>query len=153
MKSKIAAIITMFALTFAGPALVPTAVTYAVCNDTAAKRQVIEGVGEAGNGKCDSSGVTNIINAIVSILSYVAGIAAIIMIILAGTKYITSGGDSGKVASAKSTLIYALVGLVVAALAQFLVHFVLTTATSDVTVKPCPTGNHRSDDGKKCIPD
>lgn len=73
-----------------------------------------------------SEGITRIVSAIVEILSLVVGILAVIMIVIAGFKYITSGGDSGRVSSAKSTLIYALVGLAVAALAQFLVTFVLT---------------------------
>ena len=48
------------------------------------------------------------------------------MIIISGFKYVTAGGDSAKVGSAKNTLIYALVGLVIAALAQFIVHFVFS---------------------------
>jgi hypothetical protein len=52
------------------------------------------------------------------------------MIILGGLKYITSGGDAQKVASAKSALIYAIVGLVIVALAQAIVRFVLGKATS-----------------------
>jgi hypothetical protein len=52
------------------------------------------------------------------------------MIIVAGLKYIASAGDSNKVSSAKSTLIYALVGVLIAALAQLLVHFVLHQASN-----------------------
>jgi hypothetical protein len=47
------------------------------------------------------------------------------MVIISGFKYVTSGGDPQKVSGAKSTLIYAIVGLIVVALAQILVHFVL----------------------------
>lgn len=91
------------------------------------KGQVYSGLGSAGD--CDESGVTDFISTTVNILSIVIGIAAVIVIILSGFKFITSGGDSSKVATAKNTLIYALIGLVVAALAQFLVHFVLSAAT------------------------
>lgn len=73
-----------------------------------------------------SAGIERIISAVVTILSYIVGIVAVIMIIVAGFKFIAAGGDSGRVSSAKSTLIYALVGLAVAALAQFLVTFVLS---------------------------
>ena len=45
------------------------------------------------------------------------------MVIVSGFKYITSGGDPGAVSSAKRTLIYALVGLAVAVLAEFMAHF------------------------------
>jgi hypothetical protein len=48
------------------------------------------------------------------------------MIIVGGLKYILSAGDSGNVTSAKNTIVYAIVGLVIVALAQFVVRFVLT---------------------------
>jgi hypothetical protein len=50
------------------------------------------------------------------------------MIMVAGFKYITAGGDAGSIGSAKNTLVYAIVGLLIAALAQALVHFVLNAA-------------------------
>jgi hypothetical protein len=65
--------------------------------------------------------VTNIIN----ILSVIVGVVAVIMIIIGGFKYITSGGDSNNTASAKNTIIYAIVGLIIVALAQVIVRFVL----------------------------
>jgi ABC-type Fe3+-siderophore transport system permease subunit len=55
----------------------------------------------------------------------VVGGLSISMIVVSGLRFITSGGDSNKVSSAKSALIYALVGIAVAALAQALVHLVL----------------------------
>ena len=101
---------------------------YAECASTnTPKGQVEQGIGAAGN-ECDTKGVTNFVNTVINVISIIAGIAAIIMIIVSGLKYITSGGDSNKVASAKSTLIYALIGVVIAALAQFLVHFVFTAS-------------------------
>lgn len=62
---------------------------------------------------------------IVDIFSYVVGAIAIIMIIYGGFRYITSGGDSNSVGNAKNTLIYAVVGLIIVALAQIIVRFVL----------------------------
>ncbi len=52
------------------------------------------------------------------------------MIIVGGLKYITSGGDSGNITSAKNTILYAIVGLIVVALAQIIVRFVLQRATA-----------------------
>jgi hypothetical protein len=99
------------------------------CADTSSsKGQVLLGAGETSAGSCSGAGVSNIVGSVVSILSIVVGVAAVIMIILSGFRYITSGGDSNKVASAKSSLIYALVGLAVAALAQVIVHDVLHSA-------------------------
>jgi hypothetical protein len=60
---------------------------------------------------------------IIDLLSYIIGIAAVIMIIFAGFRYVTSGGDSGSVKNAKNTLIYAIVGLAIAALVQVIVIF------------------------------
>jgi len=57
----------------------------------------------------------------------------VIMIIVGGFRYITSGGESGNVSGAKNTLIYAIVGLVIVALAQIIVHYVLNTASSATT--------------------
>lgn len=72
-----------------------------------------------------SDKLTDIIKVVINILSVVVGVVAVIMIIFGGLKYITSGGDSSNVSSAKNTIIYAIVGLVIVALAQFIVRFVL----------------------------
>lgn len=88
--------------------------------------EICSGLGQAG-GNC-SGGGTNINHAIaagINILSLIAGVAAVIMLIVGGFRFITSSGDSNNVASARGTIIYALVGLVIVALAQFIVHFVL----------------------------
>ena len=52
------------------------------------------------------------------------------MIIYGGFRYITSGGDSGKVTGAKNTIIYAVIGLVIVVLAQVIVKFILDKATT-----------------------
>lgn len=84
---------------------------------------------------CNSGGITNeqaqqrindILHTIINLFSMVVGVISVIMIIYGGFKYITSGGDSGNVGNARNTIVYALVGLVIVALAQFMVRFVLT---------------------------
>ena len=72
--------------------------------------------------------LNSLLTTIINIFSAVVGVIAVLMIIVGGLRYITSGGDSGKVSGAKTTIIYALVGLVVVALAQLIVHFVLAQA-------------------------
>ena len=62
---------------------------------------------------------------IINIFSVIVGVIAVIMIIIGGLKYITSGGESSNVSGAKNTIIYAIVGLIIVALAQFIVRFVL----------------------------
>ena len=61
--------------------------------------------------------------------SIIVGAVSIIMIIYGGFRYITSGGDSGRVGNAKNTLLYAIVGLIIVAIAQIIVHFVVSTSS------------------------
>lgn len=74
--------------------------------------------------------VNNIIATVINIFSLVVGVVSVIMIIVGGLKYITSGGDSGNVSGAKNTILYAIVGLVIVALAQVIVRFVLGRVTT-----------------------
>ena len=85
-----------------------------------------------GSVTCSTSGLTldKIVKAVLSILSWIIGVVAVIMVIISGFRYITSGGDSNAVSSAKNTLIYALIGVAIVSLAQFLVHFVLNNITA-----------------------
>jgi len=97
----------------------------------AAKDEICAGVGAvSGTGSCNTAAgeptVNSVINTTVNILSLLVGIVSIIMVIYAGFKYVTSAGDSGKISTAKNTLIYAVVGIVVAALARPIVQFVLS---------------------------
>lgn len=69
--------------------------------------------------------VDTIIATVINIFSLVVGVISVIMIIVGGLKYITSGGDSGNVSGAKNTILYAIIGLVVVALSQVIVRFVL----------------------------
>lgn len=93
-------------------------------------KSVCEGISQAGGGcEADSVPLTTVIRLVIRILSLIAGVAAVIMIVIGGLKYITSGGDSSKVASAKTSILYAIVGLIIVALAQFIVRFVLKNAT------------------------
>lgn len=77
------------------------------------------------NGTSAGNSLSNTIKAAINILSAIAAAVAVIMIIIGGFRYITSAGDSTGVNGAKNTIIYALVGLVIAVLAQVLVRFVL----------------------------
>jgi len=96
------------------------------------KDAVCEGVTSVSGSACGSASgsLTSLIKTIINILSFVVATVSIIMIIFGGFRYITSGGDSGKITTAKSTIIYAIVGLVVVAFAQFIVQFVLQKATN-----------------------
>lgn len=71
------------------------------------------------------SGNDGVILRVVEILSFVIGVAAVIMLILGGLKYITSGGDSNATASAKNTILYAVIGILVSLIAQAIIVFVI----------------------------
>lgn len=72
-----------------------------------------------------TSRISGIITQIINIFSIIVGLISVIMIIYGGFRYVTSGGDSGNISAAKNTIIYAIIGLVIVALAQFIVKFVL----------------------------
>jgi cytochrome bd-type quinol oxidase subunit 2 len=84
-----------------------------------------DGTCDTGEISGSSSDVQEIIRDVINIFSLVVGVIAVIMIIIGGVKYITSGGDSGNVTGAKNTILYAIIGLVIVALAQTIVFFVL----------------------------
>ncbi|HVX58088.1 MAG TPA: pilin [Candidatus Saccharimonadales bacterium] len=66
---------------------------------------------------------------VITWFSILVGAASVFMIIYGGFRYITSGGESGRVGAAKNSLLYAIVGLVIVALAQLIIHFVLNQAS------------------------
>lgn len=96
------------------------------------------GLSQLGDTTCGStkgqdngqSKIENFAGHVVNIMSIIAGILAVIMIIVAGIRFVTSGGDSNAVGAAKKSLVYALVGIAVAALAQVLVHVVLSASNT-----------------------
>lgn len=134
-KIKNSVLIIATLLASAVPAIVPSVayaaennITSGLCSgaDTAA------GTSDTctGDNASAASGLSALAKQVVNVFSIIVGVVAVIMIIYGGFKYITSGGDSGNVSGAKNTLIYAIVGLIIVALAQFIVRFVLTTATN-----------------------
>ena len=74
--------------------------------------------------------INNIIHTIINLLSAVVGIVAVVMIIIGGLRYITSGGNDTGVASAKNTILYAIIGLIIVAFAQILVRFTLSKVSN-----------------------
>lgn len=70
-------------------------------------------------------GADGILTKVINLLSIVVGIAAVLAIMVAGLKFITSGSNPQQVTVAREMVLYAVVGLIVAALAQLLIRFVL----------------------------
>ena len=74
----------------------------------------------------DLFGNTGVFKQITNTILYIVGIVAVIMLIVGGIKYVVSGGDSKKVTDAKNTVLYAIIGLVIAFLAFAIVNFVIS---------------------------
>ncbi len=117
--------VKLLAITIATAAMLIIAASPAVLAQT--KDDICEGVALTG-GTCAAGGnsdVNKLITNVINILSIVVGVVAVIMIIVGGLKYITSAGDTTRTSSAKNTILYAVIGLVVVALAQAIVRFVM----------------------------
>ena len=67
-----------------------------------------------------------IIKQITNVMFFIIGAIAVVMIIYSGIRYTTSAGNPAGVTAAKNSLIYSIVGLVVAILAYAIVNFVVT---------------------------
>lgn len=78
----------------------------------------------------DLFGDTGVFKQITNTILYVVGIIAVIMLIIGGIKYVISGGDAKKVTDAKNTILYAIIGLVIAFLAFAIVNFVISALPS-----------------------
>lgn len=115
-------------------ALAFSAPVYAVDTDAALNcgaNLQLQTSGCTGTGEDPATSIEDTIQTVINIISIIVGIVAVIMIIIAGFKYITSNGDSGAVSGAKNTIIYAIVGLIIVALAQAIVRFVIGRITID----------------------
>jgi len=136
MIKKIKALFTSLAVF--GMVAVPVAVPTAVYAQSEIEKGLCAGTQlDANNTSCDPTNdteantrINDILKTIINLFSLLVGIVSVIMIIMGGFKYITSGGNDANVAGAKNTIVYAVIGLVVVALAQFIVRFVLTKVTT-----------------------
>ncbi len=124
MRKKIQLIIVALAVSLgvSGAILAPTA-TYAAC--TSAADCVQDGADKAGGKSSNTADPKEIIQTIVRILLFLIGAVSVIMIIIGGFRYVISQGDSGAVTSAKNTILYAVIGLIVAIFAWAIVDFVV----------------------------
>lgn len=83
------------------------------------------GVSAAGGGAGGQGALRGSIRDVINVLLFIIGAVAVIMIVVGGLRYVLSGGDSGQVKSAKDTVLYSVIGLVIALLAYAIVNFVI----------------------------
>lgn len=77
----------------------------------------------------DLFGQTGTFRTITNVMLFLVGAISVIMLIIGGIRYVVSGGDSTAVQNAKNTILYAIVGIVVALLAYAVVSFVISSFT------------------------
>lgn len=96
----------------------------AVVVSTENRDSACAGIGKGTN--CGDPGFfSGIVGTIVSVLTFIVGGISVIMLVIGGIRYAVSGGDPQGIKGAKDSIIYAIVGLVVAASAYLLVRFVI----------------------------
>lgn len=75
--------------------------------------------------KSQNDNATSMIKVVINILLYIIGIIGVIMIIIGGIRYSLSGGNASQLKEAKDTIIYSVVGLIVAIMSYAIVNFVV----------------------------
>lgn len=115
-------VMSMLGLVGLGAVSAGVDVNAATTRDTA--KNGVTGVGGGGTGN-SSNDLTKTIKNVINILLYIIGMVAVIFIVIAGLRFVTSNGDSGTISSARNTVLYAVIGLVVAIMAYAIVNFVL----------------------------
>lgn len=70
--------------------------------------------------------VPTVVNTIVGSVTGIVGLLAVVFIIVGAIQYITSSGDAAKVNKAKNTILYSVIGLVLALLSYAIANFVIS---------------------------
>ena len=130
-------LLTVMSLTLTAPVIIPAMPAMADCgnigNHIASGINDTQGTNDTqicGQGGSITEGVSTLAAKVVNLFSIIVGIVSVVMIIFAGFRYVTSGGESGSVSGAKNTLVFAIVGLIIVALAQLIVRYVLNSAST-----------------------
>lgn len=109
-----------------GLAVVPAPLVFAQACTGSAVECATKGFEQVGGSENQTS-LTDQIRTITNVLLFILGAIAVIMIIIGGIRYTTSNGEASHIKSAKDTILYSVIGLVVAILAYAIVNFVLTS--------------------------
>jgi len=147
IKKTILGAILAFAFLLSIAVLTPELASAAASDDIQCGVNAAAGADGCAPDPDASATLDSTVKSVINILSILVGVFAVVMILVAGFRYITSGGDSAKVTSAKNTLVYAIIGLIIAALAQVIVKFVLKE-----TINPTVPGSSSQPSGAPSTP-
>lgn len=125
MKKIIISLIIIFSgMLMFSPSVAAVNIFNNICNSsTAQSTEVCKSVNSETSSK--QNPFLKIMKIVINLMSYAIGIAAIIILIVAGLQMMIGGDDPQAVTNSRNMIIYALVGIVVAVLAQVIVVFVL----------------------------
>ena len=114
------------------PVLIMGVITVVIASGSVSALTLQEGAEAARCDGCprDLFGDAGVFKQVTNTILYIVGIIAVIMLIIGGIRYVVSGGDSKKVTDAKNTILYAIIGLVIAFLAFAIVNFVVSALPS-----------------------
>ena len=94
-------------------------------NGQPSKTSDLSGCSEWDNSNLKKDDLMSSLQVIINVVVGVIGFVAVVMIIMGGISFATSQGDSSKVAKARNTILYGVIGLIVSLLAFAIVNFVL----------------------------
>ncbi|MEO5950688.1 MAG: hypothetical protein ABIQ04_04530 [Candidatus Saccharimonadales bacterium] len=77
----------------------------------------------------DLFGAAGVFTTISNVMLYIIGAVSVIMIIVGGLRYVVSGGNSTAITAAKNTILYAVIGILVALFAYAMINFVIGSFT------------------------
>lgn len=86
---------------------------------------VLENFQPSETGTGGLVGPNGILTNLTQVIARLTGAISVVMVLYGAFRFITSGGDSNAVKAGRETIIYALVGLVIAISAQGIVTFIL----------------------------
>ena len=118
-------------LTFAASALIATFALFAPVTVGALEGTVQDGVNAARGTDVPSTllGDGGVLSTIINTMLFIIGFLSVVMLIFGGLRYIISGGNAAAVTAAKNTILYAIVGLIIAIFAYAIVNFVIGSLT------------------------
>lgn len=102
-----------------------TSLSLAVAGTAVAANPDVSQGANAAQGSLSGTPLTQQVASITNTLLIVIGVVAVLMLIVGGFRYIFSQGDEKQTKGAKDTILFSIIGIVVALLAYAIVNFVL----------------------------